>query len=116
LAHHYQEEKQDAFLDLDFPFQQGKWISVAFATKKIKKQYIGVIVSVSKGEPIVNVMNFTRRVENSSMFIWLQTDDICKIETKDIVAYLPEPIKSRRGDMIFPTLSFSILLMCITTD
>jgi adenosylmethionine-8-amino-7-oxononanoate aminotransferase len=30
------------------------------------------------------------------------TDDICKTETEDIAAFLPEPIKSKRGGMIFP--------------
>lgn len=65
LVCHYQEEKQAAFLELDFSFQQGKWILIAFATKKIEKHYTGVIVCLI-GEPTVK---FTRRVKNTSMFI-----------------------------------------------
>jgi hypothetical protein len=34
--------KQDAFLELDFSFQQGKWILIAFATEKIQEHYTGV--------------------------------------------------------------------------
>jgi hypothetical protein len=51
-----------------------------FATERIKKHYIDVTVSVSKGEPTVK---FTRRIKNDSMFVWPQTDDICEIETED---------------------------------
>jgi hypothetical protein len=35
-----QEEKQVDFLEWDFPFQQGKRIFVALATKKMKKHYM----------------------------------------------------------------------------
>jgi hypothetical protein len=84
LACHYQEQKQDVFLELDFPFPQEKWILVAFATRKIKNHYIGV--SVIKGGPTVN---FIRRVKNSFIFIWAQRDDIYEIETGDIVAFIP---------------------------
>jgi hypothetical protein len=56
----------DAFLEMDFSFQQGKWILVAFSTKKIEKHYTDVIVCMSNGDPTVK---FTRRVKNSSMFI-----------------------------------------------
>jgi hypothetical protein len=35
LACHSQEEKPDAFLELDFPFHKGNWILVASAMKKI---------------------------------------------------------------------------------
>jgi hypothetical protein len=59
LACRYHEEKQDSVLEVYFPFQQGKWTSVAFATKKIKKHFIGVIVSVPRGDPTVK---FTRRL------------------------------------------------------
>jgi hypothetical protein len=51
-------------------------------------------------------MKFTKSVKNISMFIWPQTDDICEVDTEHIVVFLPEPIKSRRSDMIFP-VSFS---------
>jgi hypothetical protein len=64
-----------------------------------KKVFVGVTVSVSKGEPTVI---FTRGLKDSLMSMWPQTDDICETETGDITAFLPEPIKSRRGDMIFP--------------
>jgi hypothetical protein len=44
---------------LDNPSQQEKWISTLSATKKTKKHYIGVTVSVTKGEPTAK---FTRMV------------------------------------------------------
>jgi hypothetical protein len=50
LAGCYQEEKKVAFLELDFPFQQGKWILVAFTTKKMKKLCIGVTMSVRENQ------------------------------------------------------------------
>jgi hypothetical protein len=34
---------------MDFPFQQGEWILVVFATNKTKKYSIGVTVFVNKG-------------------------------------------------------------------
>jgi hypothetical protein len=52
------------------PFQQGS---------DLKKHYIDVIMSKTKGEPMVK---FTR-VRNSSMFVLPQTDNICKRETED---------------------------------
>jgi hypothetical protein len=54
---------------------------------------------VCKGDTTVK---FTRRVKNSFIFIGPQTEAICKIKTENIVAFLPEPIKTRRGGMIFP--------------
>lgn len=89
LAGRYQDGKQDAFLELNFPFQQGNWILVDFATIKIKKHFIGVILSVTEGETTVK---FTGRVECSSMFVLSQTDDICEIDSEGIAAFFPEPI------------------------
>jgi hypothetical protein len=100
LAQHYQEEKQNAFLEMNLPFQQEKWwILVTSATNELKKHYTGVTASNSKGKLI---MKFKRRVKNCSVFVWRQTDDFCKTQTEDVVAFLVEPIKSRRGHTTFP--------------
>jgi hypothetical protein len=45
-------------------------------------------------------------VNSTSIFIWPQIDDISEIETKDVTAFLPEPVEGRRGGMTFP-VSFS---------
>jgi hypothetical protein len=84
---------------MDFLFQQGKCILVAFATNKTKKYYIGVTVFVKKGERKVK---YTRRVKNISMFIWPQRDGTCEMRAEDIAIFLPETIKSRKGGTIFP--------------
>jgi hypothetical protein len=34
LSGRYQDGKQDAFIELNFPFQQGNWILLHFATNK----------------------------------------------------------------------------------
>jgi hypothetical protein len=52
---------------------------------------------MNKGGP---AMSFNRRVNNSSIFILTQTNDICEAETEDIVAILLEPIECRKGCMI----------------
>jgi hexokinase len=49
---------------------------------------------MNRGGPTVN---FIRRVKNSYIFILTQTNDIHKTETEDIVAFLPEQIKSRKS-------------------
>jgi hypothetical protein len=36
-----------AFLEADFPFWSGKWVSVAFATKTTEKYYVGVNTSMN---------------------------------------------------------------------
>jgi hypothetical protein len=69
-----------AILKVDFPFWSGKWVLVAFITKKIKKYYVGVITSMSEGHTTVK---FARRVKSTSTFIWPQTDNISEIETED---------------------------------
>jgi hypothetical protein len=97
----YQGEKEDYFLEMDFPFQEGKRILVALATNKTKKYYMGVIVSVNKGERKVK---YTRRIKNISMFIWSQRDDTCEMRSEDIATFLSEPIKSRRGGKKLPAL------------
>jgi hypothetical protein len=70
-----------AILKADFPFWSGKWVLVAFITKKTKKYYVGVITSMSEGHPTVI---FARRAKSTSTFIWPQTDNISEIETEDV--------------------------------
>jgi hypothetical protein len=82
----------DAFLEIDIPFKSGKWILVAFATKKTKKHYVGVITSMNEGHPTVK---FARRVKSTSAFTWPQTDDISEIGIEDVSAFLPEPVEGR---------------------
>jgi hypothetical protein len=48
LSHHFLREKKQTF-SLN-RFQQGKWILVGFATKRTKKSYTGVIVSVRENQ------------------------------------------------------------------
>jgi hypothetical protein len=98
----------DAFLETDVPFQSGKWILVAFATKKTRKHYVGVITSMNEGHTAVK---FARRVKSASSFIWPQTDDIPEIEIEDISAFLPEPVEGRRDGMTF-SVSFSGRHVC----
>jgi nitrogen fixation protein FixH len=50
FASRYQRGKEDYFLEMDFPLQQGEWILVVSATNKTKKCYKGVTVFVHKGE------------------------------------------------------------------
>lgn len=69
-------------------------VLVSFATKKTVKHYVGNVTVVSEGVPTVE---FARRVKNSSTFIWPHEEDQCEIETKDIVTFLPDPLKGRRG-------------------
>jgi hypothetical protein len=99
----YKEEEQeeaiaDAFLETDFPFQSGKWVLFAFAINKTKKHYVSVSTSAyceicKKGEEHFNIYLAT-------------TDDISEMESEDVLAFLPEPVEGRRGDITFP-VSFS---------
>jgi hypothetical protein len=84
-------------------------VLVAFATKKTKKHYVGVIISVNKGH---HTVKFARKVKSTSTFIWPQTDDISDIESEDVSAFLPEPVEGRGSGMTFP-VSSSGLHMCV---
>jgi hypothetical protein len=48
-------------------------------------------------------------------YVWQQTYDISETETEDIVALLPQPIKSRKDGMMFPVI-FKGLLVCLAAD
>ena len=99
LARRYEEEElQELFLDSTQPLEIGKWVLVAFATKKTKKHYIGVIQSLNTEEPTVK---FARRVKNTSTFVWPHTDDISEIPSEDIITFLPQPTIGRRGTLMF---------------
>lgn len=89
ICQHKEKEQEDmaaAFLKNGIPFQSGKWGLVAFATKKTKRHYGGVIASVSE---------FARRAKSASAFIWPKADDISEIETEDVLTFLPEPVESK---------------------
>lgn len=83
--------------------EQDKWVLVSFATKKTVKHYVGYVTLINTGVPTVK---FARRVKNSSTFVWPHEEDQCEISTEDIVTFLPEPVKGRRGGMSFH-VSFS---------
>jgi hypothetical protein len=55
-------------------------------------------MSVSEKEQTVK---FTSMVQNSSMLIWPQTDNIWEKETENTVAFPPTPIRSIKDGMIF---------------
>jgi hypothetical protein len=96
-------------LQTDFPFQSRKWVLVAFATKKSKKHYVGVITSVNEGHTAVE---FARRVKSTSIFILPERDDISETEAEDVLTLLSEPVESRIDGMTFP-VSFSGLHVCL---
>jgi hypothetical protein len=98
-----EEEQEEAMVDdsleTGFPFQSGKWVSVASAAKKTKKHYFCAITSMNEKHPTVK---FAGRMKSISTFIWPQTDDISQRETENVSAFLPDPVEGRRGGMTFP--------------
>lgn len=81
--------------------QVGKWALVKFASKRKIMYFVGQIIEVNEGEPLIK---FTRRKEatnSKTVFSWSVPDDVCLVDSDDVVKILPEPTLGRRGELIF---------------
>lgn len=80
-----------------------EWVRVSFKTKTTIKHYVGQIIKVTDGFPVVK---FARRIKKTSVFVWPQENDEGEIQQEDIVVFLPSPVIGRRGQLSFH-VSFS---------
>ncbi|KAJ3619046.1 hypothetical protein MTP99_005835 [Tenebrio molitor] len=77
----------------------GRWVIIQYNSKKSTRHYIGQIKSRAGCEWNVG---FLKHTKNNS-FTWPQIEDTDVIMDENIIRVLPEPIKDRRGHIIFNT-------------
>lgn len=89
--------------------KEGDWLIAKFATKKSVKHFVGCILYIKDNIPTVK---FVRKVKNAVggkalNFTYPPVEDICEIHhVDDVVVVLPQPIITRRGQIMFK-LDFS---------
>lgn len=83
---------------------EGDWLIAKFATKKSVKHFVGRILYITHNIPTVK---FLRKVKNTAdskrlTFTYPSVEDICEMHhVDDVVVVLPQPIITRRGQVMF---------------
>lgn len=98
-------EDEDEDLDLiemaakDSKFKVGDWVLVSFSTKTSVKHYIAQVIDLSEDEPIVKCAR--KKFDGDNTFVWPDKEDICTVNTEDILIRLPVPNLGRRDEIKF---------------
>lgn len=107
------EDLDTCMTEMDKPLtdiEKDDWVLVGLLGKKIKKYYVGQVISAKKGKEELEI-KFTKKVLSlaplsSSTFAWKCPDECAFISREDIAKTLPKPTFTKRGLIRFE-LNFS---------
>lgn len=85
-----------------------RYVLVKFATSKLMKYYIGLVIKYSDSERLYTIKYLRKNLKGT--FYWPTVDDISEVTLLDIEKTLPNPQVGRRGKLKFNLDNFGIVL------